>query len=76
MKKILIVFLLLFTNANANDFKLEKIIEGFDSPELDIYRLPKFISYRKAGNIKYVNLKRKMSDISHDLNVLEDGQDY
>ena len=32
MKKLLVIFLLLFTNLSANDFKLERIIEGFDSP--------------------------------------------
>ena len=32
MKKLLIIFLLFFTNLNADDFKLEKIIEGFDRP--------------------------------------------
>ncbi len=32
MKKFLSIFLLLFTNLSAEDFKLEKIVEGFDSP--------------------------------------------
>ena len=32
MKKILIIFLLLFTNLNADDFKLNRIIDGFKSP--------------------------------------------
>ena len=32
MKKILIILLLLFKNLSADDFKLEKVIEGFDSP--------------------------------------------
>ena len=39
MKKLLTIFLLLFTNLSANDFKLERIIEGLDSPlELNVYR--------------------------------------
>ena len=32
MKKIIIIFLLLFTNLSADDFKLDRIIEGFESP--------------------------------------------
>ena len=32
MKKILIIYLLFFTNSIAEDFKLERIIEGFDNP--------------------------------------------
>ena len=32
MKKILIIFLLLFTNLNAANFELEKIISGLDGP--------------------------------------------
>ena len=32
MKKILIIFLFLSANLNAQDFKLEKIIEGLDKP--------------------------------------------
>ena len=32
MKKILLLFILFFTNLYAEDFKLEKLIKGFDSP--------------------------------------------
>jgi len=32
MKKIFIIYLLLFTNLSADDFKLEKIVQGFDRP--------------------------------------------
>ena len=32
MKKILLIFLFIFTKVNADDFKLEKIIEGFQKP--------------------------------------------
>ena len=32
MRKILIISLFFFTNLSATDFKLEKIIQGFDNP--------------------------------------------
>ena len=32
MKKLFIIYLLLLTNLSADDYKLEKIIEGLDSP--------------------------------------------
>ena len=49
MKKLLIIFLLLFKNLSADDFKLERVIKGFDSPwSLTFIDSQKFISYRKA----------------------------
>ena len=32
MRKIIIIFLLFCTNLNASNFKLEKIVEGFERP--------------------------------------------
>ena len=62
MKKLLSILLLLFTNFGAEDFKLEKIAQGFDSPwSFNIYRQPKFIGYRKPGNIKFGKFKEKNS---------------
>ena len=76
MKKILIIFLLLFKNLSADDFKLEKVIEGFDSPwSLTFINMQNLLVTEKPGNIKFVNLKEKtIKDISHNLNILEDGQ--
>mgnify|MGYP001173512482 CR=1 FL=1 len=76
MKKLLTIFLLLFTNLSANDFKLERIIEGLDSPwSLTFIDNQNLLITEKPGNIKFVNLKEKIKkDISHNLKILEDGQ--
>ena len=76
MKKILIVFFLLTTNLNANNFKLERIIKGLDSPwSLSFIDDQSLYITEKPGNIKLVNLNNKViNDISHNLKVLEDGQ--
>ena len=60
MKKLLIIFLLLFTNLSADDFKLEKIIKGFDSPwSLTFIDGQNLLITEKPGNIKFVDLKKK-----------------
>ena len=76
MKKLLVIFLLLFTNLSADDFKLEKIIDGFSSPwSLTFVDNQNLLITEKPGNIKFINLKEKtIKDISHNLEVLEDGQ--
>ena len=76
MKKILIIFLLFFTNLSANDFKLERITKGFESPwSLTFIDSQNLILTEKPGNIKFLDLKRNIiKDISHNLEVLEDGQ--
>ena len=76
MKKLLSIFLLLFTNLSAEDFKLEKIVQGFDSPwSLTFIDNQNLLVTEKPGNIKFINLKeKKIKDISHNLKVLEDGQ--
>ena len=76
MKKILIIYLLLFTNLSADDFKLEKIVQGLDRPwSLTFLDNQNLLITEKPGNIKFVNLKEKIiKDISHNLRVLEDGQ--
>ena len=76
MKKIFIIFLLLFTNLSADDFKLEKIVQGFDRPwSLTFIDNQNLFITEKTGNIKFVNLKeKKIKNISHNLEVLEDGQ--
>ena len=76
MKKLLILFLLSFTNLSAEDFKLNKIVQGFDGPwSLTFIDDQNLLVTEKPGNIKFVNLKEKIvKDISHNLKVLEDGQ--
>ena len=76
MKKLLIIFLLLFTNLKADDFKLEKIIHGLDSPwSLTFVDNQNLLITEKPGKIKFIDLKEKLiKDISHNLQILEDGQ--
>ena len=76
MKKIIIFFLLLFTNLSAQDFKLERIIKDLDRPwSLTFIDNEYLLITEKPGIIKYVNLKNKIiKSIPHNLKVLEDGQ--
>ncbi len=76
MKKILIIFLFLFTNLSADDFKLERIIKGLESPwSLSFIDSKNLIITEKPGNIKLLNLEEKIiKKIIHNLQVLEDGQ--
>ena len=76
MKKVIIIFLLLFKNLSADDFKLDRIIKGFDSPwSLTFIDSQNLFVTEKPGKIKLVNLKKKtIKNINHNLKVLEDGQ--
>ena len=76
MKKLLFIFLLFFTNLSADDFKLERIIKGFESPwSLTFVDDQNLFVTEKPGKIKFLNLKEKiLKDVNHNLEVLEDGQ--
>ena len=76
MKKILIILILFSTNLNADNFKLERIIKGLDSPwSLTFIDEQKLFITEKPGSIKFINIDEKIvKDVSHNLNVLEDGQ--
>ncbi len=76
MKKLLFIFLLFFTNLCADDFKLERIIKGFESPwSLTFIDNQNLFVTEKPGKIKFLNLKEKIiKDVNHNLEVLEDGQ--
>ena len=76
MKKLLIILILFSTNLNASNFKLEKIIKGLDSPwSLTFIDEQKLFITEKPGSIKFINIDEKIvKDVSHNLNVLEDGQ--
>ena len=76
MKKILIIFLLFFSNLSANHIKLERMTKGFESPwSLTFIDSQNLILTEKPGNIKFLDLKRNIiKNISHNLKVLEDGQ--
>ncbi len=76
MKKIFLIFLLFFTNLYADDFKLEKIIKGFERPwSISFIDSQNLFITEKTGNIKFINLnEKKIKNVIHNLNVLEDGQ--
>tara|TARA_B100000941_G_scaffold285169_1_gene256843 strand:+ start:226 stop:1281 length:1056 start_codon:yes stop_codon:yes gene_type:complete len=76
MKKIIIICIISFTNLYADDFKLEKVIKGFERPwSLTFIDEENLIITEKSGYIKLVNIdKNKIHNIQHNLNVLEDGQ--
>ena len=76
MKKIIIICIISFTNLYADDFKLEKVIKGFERPwSLAFIDEENLIITEKSGYIKLVDIdKKKIHNIHHNLNVLEDGQ--
>ncbi len=76
MIKVFIIFFLLFTNLNAVDIKLERIIMGLDKPwSLTFIDSQNLLITEKPGNIKIINLNEKeIKNVSHNLEVLEDGQ--
>ena len=76
MKKIILIFFIFFSNLAADDFKLNKIIDGFDKPwSITFINNTKIMITEKSGNIKLINLKdKKISVIEHNLKILEDGQ--
>ena len=76
MKKIFLIYLLLFTNLSADEFKLEKIVQGFDRPwSLTFLDNQNLLITEKSGKIKLINLNLKeISEINHNLNYLEHGQ--
>ena len=76
MKKIIIIFLLITRNLHAENFQLEKIYQGFDRPwSISFVDNNNVLVTEKSGNIKFLNLDNlKISNISHNLKILEDGQ--
>ena len=79
MKKILIFFYFFFyfcSNSYAQKFKLENIVNGLDEPwSLTFIDKENIIFTEKPGKLYLLNLKnKKISEIKHDLNVLEYGQ--
>ena len=78
MKKILIflLFYFAFFNLYASEIKFEKITDGLNEPwSLSFIDKEKIIFTEKAGKLYIFNLKnKKISEIEHDLNVIEYGQ--
>ena len=79
MKKIiffLIIILIQTLNLKAEDFKLNEIISGLNSPwSLTFKNQNEILVTEKSGQIFFVNLKNKIiKNIKHNLDILEDGQ--
>ena len=79
MKKILIIFSIFFyffNTVKAQEFKLEKIVDGLDEPwSLSFIDKENILFTEKPGKLYSLNLKnKKISEIKHDLKVLEYGQ--
>jgi len=79
MKIILIffsIFFYLFNNVYAQEFKLEKIVDSLDKPwSLSFIDKENIVFTEKPGKLYSLNIKnKKVSEIKHDLNVLEYGQ--
>ncbi len=79
MKKIiffLFIVLIQTLNLKAEDFKLNQIISGLNSPwSLTFKNQNEILITEKSGQILFVNLKDKIiKNINHNLDILEDGQ--
>jgi len=78
MKKIIIYLLFYFVSSHlyASEIKFEKIVDELNEPwSLSFIDKEKIIFTEKAGKLYILNLKnKKISEIEHNLNVLEYGQ--
>ena len=79
MKKIILIFLILFSqfsNLSSVEPKLEKIIEGLNNPwSFSFINDEEILVTEKSGNLLKINLSNKKKDrFTHNLNILEDGQ--
>ena len=77
MKKLFIfIFFLISSNICASEIKLEKIVDSLDKPwSLSFIDEKNIIITEKSGKLYTFNLKnKKISEIKHNLSVLEVGQ--
>jgi len=77
MKNLIIfLFFFAFSNLYALEIKLEKIVDGLDKPwSLSFIDQENIIFTEKSGKLHTLNLKnKKISEIKHNLSVLEVGQ--
>ncbi len=77
MKKLFIfIFFLISSNICASEIKLEKIVDTLDKPwSLSFIDGENIIITEKSGKLYTFNLKnKKISEIKHNLSVLEVGQ--
>ena len=77
MKKLIIIlFVLGFSNLYASDIKLKKIVDGLKKPwSLSFIDQENVVITEKSGKLLTLSLiDKKISEIKHNLSVLEDGQ--
>jgi glucose/arabinose dehydrogenase len=77
MKKLIIIlFFFGFSNLYASDIKLKKIIDGLKKPwSLSFIDQENAVITEKSGKLLTLSLiDQKISEIKHNLSVLEDGQ--
>ena len=77
MKKLIIIlFFFGFSNLYASDIKLKKIVDGFKKPwSLSFIDQENVVITEKSGKLLTLSLiDQKISEIKHNLSVLEDGQ--
>ncbi len=77
MKKLFItLFFFVFTNLYSQEIKLEKIADSFNKPwSLSFIDKDNIIFTEKSGKLYNLNLNdKKISEIKHNLSVLEVGQ--
>ena len=77
MKKLIIIlFFFGFSNLYASDIKLKKIVDGLKKPwSLSFIDQENVVITEKSGKLLTLSLiDQKISEIKHNLSVLEDGQ--
>jgi len=77
MKKLFIfLFFFIYPNLHALEITLEKIVDGLNNPwSLSFIDQENIIFTEKSGKLYTLNLKdKKISEIKHNLSVLEGGQ--
>ena len=79
MKKIILVTFIFFiqsTQISAYEPKLQKVVDGLDGPwSLSFINDYTVLVTEKSGDIMLIDInKKKIKDIKHNLNILEDGQ--
>jgi glucose/arabinose dehydrogenase len=79
MKKIIFISILIIIqtlNLRSEDFKLNQLISGLNSPwSLTFKNEKEILITEKSGQILLVNIKdNKIKKIKHNLDILEDGQ--
>jgi len=79
MKKIIIIFIIYFSqsyNLSFGESKLEEVIKGLNNPwSLSFIEDKNVLISEKSGNLLKINLtSKKINQFNHNLNILEDGQ--